>query len=86
MADAANILPTLDDKQSLSDASVEKKGVEGELTDDARMAKEVEEFEDRLQRDEATDEEYLVQEAYEVAIKVRTCPRLPSILRLSPAS
>ena len=34
------------------------------------MAKEVEEFEDRLQRDEATDEEYLVQDAHDVAIKV----------------
>ena len=72
MTDAANTVPTLDDKQSASDASIEKKGVDGEVTDDAIMAKEVEEFEERLQKDEATEGEYLVQEAYEVAIKVRT--------------
>ena len=71
MTDAENTLPTLDDKHSLSDASLEKKGAEAGMTDDARMANEVEEFEDRLQRDEAAEEEYLVQEAYEVAIKVR---------------
>ena len=77
MADAAKPVPTLDDKHSLSDASVEKKGVDAdkELTDDARVADEVEEFEERLQRDEANDEEYLVQEAYEVAIKVRPIHR-----------
>ena len=43
------------------------------------MAKEVEEFEERLQNDEATEGEYLVQEAYEVAIKVRFSP--PCLLR-----
>ena len=72
MTDAANTVPTLDDKHSVSDASLEKKGAEADVSDDARMAKEVEEFEDRLQHDEAAEEEYLVQEAYEVAIKVRT--------------
>lgn len=73
MADVETTMPTLDDKHSSSDdASVEKKALDGaEVTEDAIMAKEVEEFEERLQRDEATDEEYLVQEAYEVAIKVR---------------
>ena len=70
MTDAVEPTPVLDDKQSLSDASLEKKVAEAEVSDDARMAKEVEEFEERLQRDEAADEEYLVQEAYEVAIKV----------------
>ena len=73
MADVETTRPTLDDKQSASDdASVEKKGLDGaELSEDAVMAKEVEEFEERLQHDEAAPEEYLVQEAYEVAIKVR---------------
>ena len=75
MTDAAHTLPTLDDKQSTSDASLEKKGLDAEVSEDAIMAKEVEEFEERLQRDEANDEEYLVQEAYEVAIKVRPIPR-----------
>lgn len=75
MTDAANTLPTLDDKQSTSDASLEKKGLDAEVSEDAIMAKEVEEFEERLQRDEANDEEYLVQEAYEVAIKVRPIHR-----------
>ena len=78
MADAQNTVPTLDDRQSASDASIEKKAVDGaDISEDAVMAKEVEEFEDRLQRDEATDEEYLVQEAYEVAIKVRTVLPIP---------
>ncbi len=71
MSDAVNSLPT-DDKQSASDASIEKKALDGaDVTDDAIMAKEVEEFEDRLQNDEATEDEYRVEEAYEVAIKVR---------------
>ena len=77
MADPSNVVPTLDDKLSASDASIEKKGLDGaEVSEDAIMAKEVEEFEERLQRDEAADEEYLVQEAYEVAIKVRVLDRL----------
>ncbi|KAI0707763.1 OPT oligopeptide transporter [Earliella scabrosa] len=83
MADAQNTVPTLDDRQSASDASIEKKAVDGaDISEDAVMAKEVEEFEDRLQRDEATDEEYLVQEAYEVAIKVLSThddPELPAL-------
>ena len=71
MTDAVNTLPEFDEKQSASDISLEKKGVDGaEVTDDAIMAKEVEEFEERLQNDEATEDEYRVQEAYEVAIKV----------------
>ena len=72
MSDAVTSLPAAEEKNSISDVSLEKREVEPELSDDARMAKEVEEFEDRLQRDEAAEEEYLVQEAYEVAIKVRT--------------
>ena len=69
----------MDDKHSTSDISDEKKGLDGvEVTEDAIMAKEVEEFEERLQKDEATEGEYLVQEAYEVAIKVRTVLPMPS--------
>ena len=78
MADPSNVVPTLDDKLSASDASIEKKGLDGaEVSEDAIMAKEVEEFEERLQKDEATEGEYLVQEAYEVAIKVRTVLPIP---------
>ena len=76
MTDELSNLPAVDDKQSASDVSDEKKAVDGvEINEDAVMAKEVEEFEERLQNDEATEGEYLVQEAYEVAIKVR-----PSLL------
>ncbi|TBU35615.1 OPT oligopeptide transporter [Dichomitus squalens] len=83
MAEVPSVVPTLDDKHSASDASLEKKGLDGaDVSDDAIMAKEVEEFEERLQRDEAEPEEYLVQEAYEVAIKVLTThddPELKSV-------
>ncbi|KAI0351216.1 OPT oligopeptide transporter [Trametes cingulata] len=83
MTDAVHSLPEIDEKHSVSDDSIEKKGVDGvEVTDDAIMAKEVEEFEERLQNDEATEDEYRVQEAYEVAIKVlstRDDPELPSL-------
>ena len=71
MTDTVSSLPAMDDKHSTSDISDEKKGLDGvEVTEDAIMAKEVEEFEERLQNDEATDDEYRVQEAWEVAIKV----------------
>ncbi len=69
--DPSKIMEKLEDKHSVSDLSLEKKDHDGvQVTDDAIMAKEVEEFEERLQNDEAADEEYLVEEAYEVAIKV----------------
>lgn len=80
MSDAVDALPDIDEKHSVSDDSIDKKAVDGpELTDDAIMAKEVEEFEERLQNDDATEEEYRVQEAYEVAIKVSA----PSRFRMS---
>ena len=77
-------MEALEEKHSASDLSLEKKHPDGvEVTDDAVMAKEVEEFEERLQNDEAAEEEYLVQEAYEVAIKVRCAfPPLASVLML----
>ena len=82
MVDELNTLPAVDDKQSASDLSDEKKGMDGvDISEDAVMAKEVEEFEERLQNDEATEGEYLVQEAYEVAIKVRSSLTLVPGLR-----
>lgn len=73
MANLVSSAPAFDEKNSIDDDSLDKKGADGAgLTDDAIMAKEVEEFEERLQNDEATEDEYRVQEAYEVAIKVRT--------------
>ena len=42
----------------------------GQPLDDAKMVKEVEAMEDRIQHDEASESEYRVQEAYEVALKV----------------
>lgn len=60
-------------EKDLSD-SVEKLSVgsDEKAIDDAQMVKEVEALEDRLEHDEATEEEYRVEEAYEVAIKVST--------------
>lgn len=73
MAAVTEPVQPIDEKSSVSDASIDKKDIDGtELSEDAVMAKEVEEFEERLQNDDATEEEYRVQEAYEVAIKVCT--------------
>ena len=57
--------------------SVEKVSVDDSLdkggsVDDTEMVKEVEALEDRIEHDEATEDEYRVGEAYEVAIKVCT--------------
>ncbi|KAH9931204.1 OPT oligopeptide transporter [Amylocystis lapponica] len=72
MADTVAHLPVYDEKHS-SDDSLEKKPIDGsDVVDDVQMAKEVEDFEERLANDEATAEEYRVEEAYEVAIKVLT--------------
>ena len=62
------------EKKAIDDADVS--------VDDAQMAKEVEEFEERLQNDEAAEEEYLVQEAYEVAIKVSSPLDIPYMTRI----
>ncbi|KAI0086087.1 OPT oligopeptide transporter [Irpex rosettiformis] len=64
------------DKASF-DSSSEKKGV-----DDAEVVREIEAFEERLQNDEATDAEYLIQDAADVALKVLSThddPDLPSL-------
>lgn len=60
-------------EKELSDSSVEKLSVGDSIEkpiDDVQMVKEVEDLEDRLEHDEATEDEYRVEEAYEVAIKV----------------
>ncbi len=75
---------TVQENKRISDASFEKvHDLKGETSsvsigsDEARDAanlKEVEELEDRLANDDADEEEYRVQEAYEVALKV--CSRM----------
>lgn len=70
-------LPTYDKKQESDDSLAEKKGVDDDLQvdviDDEHLH-DVEEFEERLAHDEAADEEYLVQNAHDVAIKVWSIP------------
>ena len=71
MADISH-LPSYDEKHAPE--SVEKDDsidsmMKGSV-DDIQMVKEVEAMEERIQLDEATDNEYLVQDAYEVALKV----------------
>lgn len=73
MADQVTQLPVYADeklKHDSDDGSIDKKLDDIDSLDDAQRAKEVEEFEERLQNDEAADDEYLIQEAYDVAIKV----------------
>lgn len=73
MADQVTQLPVYADeklKHDSDDSSIDKKLDDIDSFDDAQRAKEVEEFEERLQNDEATDDEYLIQEAYDVAVKV----------------
>lgn len=63
-------LRDIDEKHSPD--SVEKMSVDstGKPIDDVEMVKEVEALEDRLEHDLATDDEYRVEEAWEVALKV----------------
>jgi len=70
-----------DDKQ-LSDSSLEKKLEDDVAVDDVELTKEVEALEDRIANDEATEAEYRVEEAYEVAVKVlsaRDDPELQAV-------
>ncbi|THH31057.1 hypothetical protein EUX98_g3142 [Antrodiella citrinella] len=68
-----NELPQYDDDklQNADDSSYEKKSVsdDADVITEKKLA-EVEAFEERLAHDEATDEEYLIQDAHDVAIKV----------------
>ena len=68
MADTVAELPSYEEKRvpSSIDDSIDDKKVD----DDVQMVKEVEELEERIELDEATEDEYLVQNAYDVAIKV----------------
>lgn len=61
------------DEKNVSD-SIEKASVDSadKPIGDAQMVKEVEALEDRIEHDEATEDEYRVHEAWEVALKVRT--------------
>ncbi|THG99979.1 hypothetical protein EW026_g2478 [Hermanssonia centrifuga] len=79
---ATQALPSYDGKD-VSD-SVEKISLDSDdkVVDDAQMTKEVEAFEERLQNDDASEDEYRINEAYEVAIKVlstRDEPELQSL-------
>ena len=71
MAEIVPRPPSYDDEKRSPGDTVEKESISsgGEVTD-AKMVKEVEAMEDRIQHDEATEDEYLVQNAYEVAVKV----------------
>ncbi|KAI0918718.1 hypothetical protein AcV5_002635 [Taiwanofungus camphoratus] len=79
MADTVAQLPVYADKKHVSDDSIEKKSVDESSIDDALKAKEVEEFEERLANDEASEDEYRVEEAYEVAIKVLSLKDDPTL-------
>ncbi|KAI0918825.1 hypothetical protein AcW1_009464 [Taiwanofungus camphoratus] len=79
MADTVAQLPVYADEKHVSDDSIEKKSVDESSIDDALKAKEVEEFEERLANDEASEDEYRVEEAYEVAIKVLSLKDDPTL-------
>ena len=68
--------PPAYDEKHLSDTSSDEKQLDdhGIDVDDGQVVKEVEALEDRIANDEATDAEYRVEEAWEVAIKVLCAP------------
>ncbi|KAH9833277.1 OPT oligopeptide transporter [Rhodofomes roseus] len=79
MADPVSHLPMYDDDKQLSDSSSDDKL---KLEDDVVLTKEVEAMEDRIANDEATEAEYRVEAAYEVAVKVlsaRDDPELQAV-------
>ena len=72
MADPRSDAPAYDEKH-LSDTSSDEKHLDDHAivdVDDDLVVKKVEELEDRIANDEATETEYRVEEAWEVAIKV----------------
>lgn len=76
MADPRSDAPAYDEKH-LSDTSSDEKHLDDHAVvdlDDGQVVKEVEALEDRIANDEATDAEYRVEEAWEVAIKVLCAP------------
>ncbi|KAF7799543.1 hypothetical protein EIP86_010780 [Pleurotus ostreatoroseus] len=83
MADLEQV-PSYDEKHvpdSLDKASIDSTGKV--ITDDAELVKEVEAMEDRIQHDEAAPEEYLIQDAYEVALKVLSTHDEPELQSIS---
>jgi len=79
MADTVSSLPVYENEKHTSDDSLEKKSLEEDVVDDVQMVKDVEELEDKIANDEATDAEYRVEEAYEVAVKVLTTKDEPEL-------
>lgn len=68
---AVSQLPAYSEKRSSEDSSIEKEKVLEDVEDvDAQNLKEVGELEERLANDEADEDEYRVQAAYDVATKV----------------
>lgn len=91
MAELRPNAPAYDDEKHLSDTSSDEKKLDDHAVsevDDRQMTKEVEAMEDRIANDEATDAEYRVEEAYEVAIKVVSAPsfRTHELIPLSRSS
>ncbi|KAH9830037.1 OPT oligopeptide transporter [Rhodofomes roseus] len=77
----SHLVPAYEDEKHLSDSSSVEKKLEDDVVD-AQLVKEVEEMEDRIANDEATEAEYRVEEAYEVAVKVlsaRDDPELQAV-------
>ncbi|OSX60979.1 hypothetical protein POSPLADRAFT_1145819 [Postia placenta MAD-698-R-SB12] len=76
-------LPMYDDEKHSSEGSIEKEKAAEEVDIvDVQNLKEVEELEERLANDEADEDEYRVEAAYEVATKVlstRDDPDLPAV-------
>ena len=70
MADGIAQLPSYTAEKNVSDDDSLDKVAQNDVdVVDEKRLKEVEEFEERLALDEASEEEYLVQDAHDVAIK-----------------
>lgn len=70
------VLPQYGDDKAASGSIDEKHSAPGvavgeDAVDDAEMLRQVEEMEDRIAHDDATEGEYFVDKPWEVALKVR---------------
>lgn len=75
MADGIAQLPSYTAEKNVSDDDSLDKVAQNDVdVVDEKRLKEVEEFEERLALDEASEEEYLVQDAHDVAIKACLLP------------